>query len=261
MPNVENITRPITLVGSGRSGTSLIEACLRMSPNIQPVGETGGLIFGLAAGAMDVQMPSASGPDGRMAFAATAIRNALTATEGSALPRWFQKPIGLPKFLNYRSLPGEKTMTGFPAEWFWSVLRTTFPEALFFTCLRHPRDVVVSWRRFQGWSERESWRDLLMIYEIIAHPSCPLAHALFFDEVSQGPEGVRSLFEFIGEPMPDNLESVYGKAHSMGGHEPRASYADSWEEHEPPALSEAERAVMIELWDRFGRKLDLDKLG
>ena len=94
MPNLTNADSPITLLGIGRSGTSLLDACFRAHRNIQSIDETSGLIFSVANGAHSAQIPAAHKFADRYDFDGYAIRQLLIALEPSDRERWFRVVMG-----------------------------------------------------------------------------------------------------------------------------------------------------------------------
>ena len=158
MPNSENITRPVTLLGLGRSGTTLMSKTFAQHSEFQSCDETGGLIFSVWEGAKQTFMTLerefwhlSDNPDQKAAFY---VQTTLEAACPSDKPRWFHKPAGLPfTYMDFEKLPGTRgANTGIPVEWYWTVLRQSFPDATFMTILRNPFDIAVSRMQHSKWT-------------------------------------------------------------------------------------------------------------
>src|SRR5580700_8692261 len=104
MPNATTVDAPVTLLGSGRSGTSLVASLFQHHPDCAVVGETANVIFGiwtaLRSSAPFVAPLVADGqavPDDERA--GRLVRAAFQATFPDDRHAWMQKPIGVPKVL------------------------------------------------------------------------------------------------------------------------------------------------------------------
>ncbi|MEZ6109401.1 MAG: sulfotransferase, partial [Pirellulaceae bacterium] len=114
MPNSRNVESPISLVGLGRSGTTVLQAAFGRHPAVQVCGETFGIISSLWAGSMTSFLENdflhqAQSPLKQDEKAAHYIRACMCALCPGERPHWFHKPIGMPKFLNWKWLPGDKS--------------------------------------------------------------------------------------------------------------------------------------------------------
>ena len=257
MPNQDNVDAPITLLGIGRSGTSLLEACFRAHPNIQSIGESSGLIFSAASGAHSTLIPSANKFPDRYDYDGFVIRKLLLAIEPSGRERWFHKPIGVPKLISWWQLPGEKSTNGFPVEWYWKVLDAAFPRGKYLACLRNPWDVVLSWERFSGWKQKDLWRDVLICYKILLHGMDRLNIILFFDDLIKLPaETLELVFRAVDMPMIEGALAAYSKPRSMRGNAIMESHRDAWDSCEKPNLSEQEAQEILGLWKRLDRSFE-----
>jgi hypothetical protein len=253
MPNAANADAPITLLGIGRSGTSLLEACFRAHPTVQTIDETSGLIFSTASGCHTTQIPSAHTFPNRYEFDGHAIRMLLTALEPSERERWFHKPIGVPKLISWWHLPGEKSTNGFPIEWYWKVLGAAFPRGKFLACLRNPWDVVLSWQRFAGWKQKDLWRDVLISYRVVAHGFDKFNIILAFDDLIARPAPtLERAFAAMDLPMVEGALAAYDRPRSMKGNKIMETHRESWSTCEKPNLSEQEAAEIVAIWRKLG---------
>jgi Sulfotransferase family len=255
MPNSSNATRPVTLVGLGRSGTTLLEACFKAHPRMQTLNETSGLIFGLAAGAFESPLPAKSNFTDPYSYAGFAIRTALTALEPSDKPFWFHKPGGLPKLINWEWQEGRRTGSGFPVEWYWRIMKAAFPGALFVTSLRNPWDVVLSWERYIGWRQEDVWQDVADIYEMLDTGSANIGCWLFFDDLVAAPdETLRRVLSFAGIPFHPAVVSGFRCPQAMRpGHSPKPNHQEDWHRCIPPPITPAQAARIVKVWSDAGR--------
>jgi len=254
MPNATNAASPITLLGIGRSGTSLLEACFRAQPNIQSIGESSGLIFSAASGAHSALVPSANKFPERYDYDGFVIRQLLIALEPSDRERWFHKPIGVPKLISWWHLPGEKSTNGFPIEWYWRVLEAAFPTGKYLACLRNPWDVVLSWQRFSGWKQKDLWRDVLISYRMIGYGIERFNVVLFFDDLIQRPAAtLEKVFSAMDLPMVPGALAAYDRPRSMKGNKIMETHKESWSTCEKPNITPQEAAEIVAIWKRFGQ--------
>jgi hypothetical protein len=257
MPNLTNADSPITLLGIGRSGTSLLDACFRAHRNIQSIDETSGLIFSVANGAHSAQIPAAHKFADRYDFDGYAIRQLLIALEPSDRERWFHKPIGIPKLIGWWQLPGEKTTNGFPIEWYWRVLDAAFPRGRYLACLRNPWDVVLSWQRFAGWKQQDLWRDVLISYRMIGYGIDRFTVILFFDDLIHRPaETLKQMFTAVDLPMVEGALAAFDTPRSMKGLKIMETHKEAWSAAERPNISEQEASDIVAIWKQLGRSFD-----
>ncbi|HLY55730.1 MAG TPA: hypothetical protein VKS60_09245 [Stellaceae bacterium] len=258
MPNKDNVDRPITLMGIGRSGTSLLESCFRRQKTMQTLGETGALIFGTAAGAPIAEMPSKQAFEDRYAYCGHTVRTLFVNLEPSDRDTWFHKPIGLPKFIRWGALPGEKTPEGFPLEWYWRVLESAFPEGAWLCCLRNPWDVVLSWERFAGWRQEDIWRDVGIVYRILRHRMERFRKILLFsDLVDHGETTLKDLFALLGLPWSDSLlEPFKYKVSVKPDHEIMKDYREAWGSARRPTVTDEVAELIVGTWKFAGGEFE-----
>jgi hypothetical protein len=257
MPNLGNAGSPITLLGIGRSGTSLLEACIRTCPNVQSIGESSGLIFSTACGAHSTLIPSVHKYPDRYDYDGHAIRQLLIALEPSDRERWFHKPIGVPKLVSWWQLPGEKSTNGFPIEWYWRVLEAAFPAAKYLACLRNPWDVVRSWERFAGWNQKDLWRDVLITYRVIGRGMSRFDLIVTFDElINRAEDTLERVFRAVDLATTGQALAAYEKPRSMRGHKIMNSYREFWSTCERPNLSEEEASDIVAIWKQLGHEFE-----
>lgn len=258
MPNERNIAGPITSIGMGRSGTTLLQACFQAHPEVQALNETAGLIFGLAAGAHECPLPSKQHFQDEAEFAGHVIRNTFIATEPSHKPVWYHKPIGLPKLINWGWQDGRRTASGFPVEWYWKVLQAAFPHSIYVVCLRNPWDVVLSYERFTGWAQVDVWRDIADLYEAIEIGSEKLQHVFFFDDLIEEPEkALRDVCDSVGARFISDMLSGFAERQAMRAEDPiLRDHRMKWPGCVDPRLPDADIERIVRIWRSKGRQFD-----
>lgn len=260
MPNASNADSPITLLGIGRSGTTLLEGAFRAHPNVQSIGESADIIFSTANGAQHSGIPSRNKFSSAAEYTGFVVRQLLVAIEPSPKERWFHKPAGVPKLIPWARLPGEKSAGGFPLEWYWQVLESAFPNGKYLACLRNPWDVVLSWERFRGWEQKHLWRDVLITYRIVSYRFEKFSKVFIFDDfISHPKETLELVFNSVDLPMLDSALNVFNAPRSMGGNEIKTSHSDNWETCQAPPLSEEEADCITKVWKLAGKTFESPK--
>jgi Sulfotransferase family len=212
----EATSRPIFVVGSPRSGTSVLTWCLGQHPNIFPVPESnwmGNFALNIAASyqvgtsrgdrtilsAMDISRDEFFSNFGRSI-------NDLILSHRSDLEK--KRKVTRPP-----SEPKTRWVDGTP-EYSLHIcaLRKLFPEALFVHVLRDVRDVVRSMLNFHRVAgvqlvrnESQAYKYWLRTVKACAQAEqaygSRVVHRLFYTALVENPESVvRSLLEFVGEP-------------------------------------------------------------
>ena len=211
MPNYMNISAPACLVGSGRSGTTLITALLRRHPQVQALGETGNVVYStlyhlertlpLCGPAYD----KASAP----AAAVKQVQRTLIDLFPADEPRWFHKPIMLPAVR--RLFQADAPF----AAWFWDAGARLFPEGKWFTVIRDWRDVARSSMRRWNWTPEVATRSQIRLAEMLLHADNRLGLILDFQTLVDDPEGTaRRLLDFLELSWDPACMSAFDIAHA-----------------------------------------------
>ncbi|MDK8262872.1 sulfotransferase [Pseudomonas oryzihabitans] len=246
-----DVCAPITLIGLGRSGTTLIEKAFESSAEVYAGGETGGIIFGTYAGAMDSYFQSVYTDDAdRNEFSARVVRRCFE----SLFPigsywHWFHKPAGIPKMIAWERYRTSRDKFEFPTEWYWSVLNTVFVRGRYLTVLRNPWDIVRSRMIFSGWDEKGGWEDIKIMYDIV-YRNIENINIIFFDDlVAQPYEEISKLFNKLGLQVPYDLREVVSTKYV-----PTETGRDTLPlVLEGPDYDIETASLITNLWDRFGK--------
>ena len=217
--------RPIFVVGSPRSGTSILTWCLGQHPNIFAVPESnwmGDFVVnaavvhqvGAARGHLSILSAMDISRDELLANFGRTI-NDLILSHRSDLERTRAAIPSLPEFMR-RSLSGAKTrwVDGTP-EYSLHIyaLKKLFPEAVFIHILRDVRDVVRSMlnlHRLAGVqlvaNEEEAYRYWLRTVKACVQAeraySSNVVRRLPYNALIDQPESaIRSMLDFVGEPF------------------------------------------------------------
>ena len=262
MPNGENVTSPITLVGMGRSGTSLIQAAFDARSDFQVCGETGALIFSIWRASADTYMPLspehwslADDPDG---LATHYVQQIFARTFPSDAKYWFHKPVGIPHAVNLGDIGGFRSpLTNFPVEWYWKVLLKSFPNTRIITTVRNPFDVIVSRREHTLWAPQAAIRDVLSFYEIYDFGWDLMAHKALFGKIVQDFEGyLQSLCAALGLNFDRAMVTAQGINHApVPNRGPKLDHVDAWDTLPLLTLSRAEISCIERVWDKLGAPL------
>jgi hypothetical protein len=287
------IKRPIFVVGSPRSGTSILTWCLGQHPNILAVPESNWMGDFVANTAVVYQVGAARGHlsilsamdisrDELLANFGRTI-NDLILSHQSDLEKTRAAIPTLPEFMR-RSCPSPKMrwVDGTPEYSFHIyALKKLFPEAVFIHVLRNVGDVVrsiLNLHRLAGVrlvaNEEEAYR-----YWIRTVNACVVAerayggkvvHRTRYTDLIEKPEPtIRSLLEFLGEPY--TAKCLEPLAHRINSSDVPADFiaadpatdaaiveeatrlSGDVEENEQPA--EASRATIQEMEDAFAQRV------
>jgi hypothetical protein len=265
MPNLRNIEAPVTLVAFGRSGTSLLSSLFDRHPDFRFAGETANLVFGSwhaaefsASGIPPLVEGGKHVPD--VDRAARAVRQAFLTCIPDDRPHWFHKPIGLPVIIPvlFRSDQWSEA-----AEWYWKVMRASFPKARYFTVLRNPCDVVLSSQAYWGYDQATMWHSLGLFSYILGHSSSPVDYAIRFEDLTQNrKKATEELFSYLGVRFDDKVMDAFGKVHApVAGRdkltEAGASRQREWDRLDARAAPSHLVEPIIKLFSKFGFEVDL----
>lgn len=267
MPNLSNITSPITLIAPGRSGTTLIGNLFARHPEFCSVGETVNLIYGAWHAVELAQLTVTSLPQNFHGdvpvtdddLAARVARQACLTCYPDDLPRWFHKPIGIPAVLGYKFGPRFQPEV---ATWYWKIMRMSFPDAKYFTVLRHPCDVVLSAHAFWGYDEAGIWGSLGYLASLLTHVDSPVQYALRFDSLIQERERVvRELFDFLELPFRSEVLDAFSERYAAAKDRPHPnqhhwSRHDAWEKLDPAKAAPMHLQAIEALFAKFNVPLD-----
>jgi Sulfotransferase family len=210
------INKPIFVVGSPRSGTSILTWCLGQHPNIFPVPESNwmgqfavNVAIGYEVGSARGERSLLSGMDiGREEFFAKFGRsiNDLILSHRPDLER-------KRKMTHPPTEPKMRWIDGTPEySLYIYALRKLFPEAVFIHLLRDVRDVVRSMLNFHRvagthlvQNEEQAYKYWLRMVKACVQAEraygSEVVRRLSYTALIDNPEGaIRSLLDFVGEP-------------------------------------------------------------
>ncbi|MEP9381165.1 sulfotransferase [Nocardioides cheoyonin] len=198
MPNPDNVDAPVTLVGPGRSGTTLVTQIFRRHSCFFAVGESASLVYTTYK-----QLNSYLRNTGRIPGDRTvpdAARDAVYAMLCSAYPseeeRWFQKPIFLPTVNRAFETPEEF------GSWYWEASCHLFPRGRWLTVVREPVSTAASIMVRWGNTEEHAFRRIENSFRLMLHPASRLGMVMPFEFLQAKPRrAVRALLGFADVPF------------------------------------------------------------
>jgi hypothetical protein len=213
---MQELNRPIFVVGSPRSGTSIVTWCLGQHPNIFPVPESNWMGEFAANVAACYRVGIARG-DRSILSAMDISREEFFANFGRSVNDLILRHrADLERKRKTTRPPSEPKMRWVDGTPEYSLhicaLRKLFPEALFIHVLRDVRDVVrsmLNFHRVAGFqlvrNEKQAYKYWLRTVRACAQAEqaygSRVVHRLFYTALIEKPESVvRSLLEFVGEP-------------------------------------------------------------
>lgn len=212
MPNRDNLTRPVCLVGLGRSGTTLITNIFRRHPDFQSLGETANLVFSTyyhIEKSLPITGPRNAERSDQIA-ARDCVYKILLDLYASRRPLWFQKPILVPSVISM----SRQNIAEF-GTWYWSASHTLFPEGRFFTVMREPADVLKSSMIRWGWSFDHGVATLRRVYALLLHPDSRVTLAMPFADLQREPEAsVAQLLAFSGAAFDERCMAAFNRPHA-----------------------------------------------
>lgn len=266
MPNQRNIKSPIILISPGRSGTTLISDVFDKRPECSSCGETVDLIFDLWNAAQRSLShisseksldPSQSNDSVNAEF----VRQGFLALLSDDKSLWFQKPIGIP--VAFSASLFDVASWEEKARSYWHVMNNVFPEAKYFTILRHPCDVVMSFKRRFSVDEKTCWAILGFLSTIIAHPDSRVKHAISYDAlVSDSESTLKSLLSHLDVDFCNEMIDSFQVVHSwhndgQSSNQSEFSWKRQWDELDP-VYAEARFVEPIKaLFAKYGYTLQL----
>ncbi|MEM8869555.1 MAG: sulfotransferase [Pseudomonadota bacterium] len=272
MPNIANITAPISMIAHGRSGTSLFMNILRAHPDVVTVGETAPMLFGSFQAMERVRGtirpdPEVGGREKHNERCGKAVRAMFLASfPDKGEPRWMQKPINAPYAMGL--LKGVRQYRH-KAAWYWNALNTTFPDSTNLTILRHPYDVVLSSSEYWGVPTKRAWDGVVNMARILNHPASDVrfavSHARLVSEPDAEVSRILSYLDLTPHPgcfkatervyVPKRQATRIPKT-KMQDHVARAfSRKTDWSRMDMSKFRNRERDILVALWARFGETL------
>lgn len=218
MPNARNVDAPVTLVGPGRSGTTLVTQIFRRHPDFFAVGESVDLVWSTYR-QLDRHLRNTGRFPGDRSLAETkrdGVHGLLCGTYPSPERFWFHKPIFVPSVSRGFASPEE-----FRA-WFWQAADEIFPRGRFLTVLREPADnaasIMVRWNN----SEAQAFARLEECYRLMLHADSRVGLVLPFEELQDRPEdSTRRLLAFAGAPYDAACLAPFSRAQAPNPDAPR----------------------------------------
>lgn len=276
MPNKDNILEPISLISAGRSGTSLTTNILRAHPDVDAAGETIDLLYWTYTTIAELEIKVrakryADGTHSRTGRAAAATRSVfLSMMPAPNKSAWMQKPIGVPKYLQY-TMALEDTPLSDHLDEYWDVMHDVFPKARNITILRHPYDVMLSAMAYFDRDQKEAWVRIIEMAEIVMHPKSNIDFAISYAGLVEQPEVevprmLRALNLREDPACMDALQKVYvpkPKRLLTDGYtgedrrEAGFTYRDRWNEIDTSFMNRAQTTLLCDMWARFGQTLTL----
>jgi len=265
LPNLNNIEAPVTLISSGRSGSSLLSKIFQLHPEFSMIGETAGFTSRLWSAyeeSIGVTPPLIEKgqwiPDderaGRM------VRASFLSCFPDDKKQWFHKPIGTPVELSSK-FTGEEWDKA--ATWYWNVMNSSFPKARFFTILRHPFDVVLSGKSYWGYDEKDIWWNYGFMSYLLLHPLCPIKYAISYEEMMLNPEStIKSLFDFLEVPFHEEVMHAFTKVHAASAGREQLTLGQftrkgEWSHLDRGELNPKYLDIILNLFNKYNINIDL----
>jgi hypothetical protein len=266
MPNQRNIKSPIILISPGRSGTTLISDVFDKRPECSSCGETVDLIFDLwnAAQRSLSHISSEKSLDPSQtadSINAEFVRQGFLALLSDDKSLWFQKPIGIPVAFSASLFDVDSWEE--KARTYWHVMNNVFPEAKYFTILRHPCDVVMSFMRRFAVDEKTCWAILGFLACIISHPDSRVQHAVSYDGLVRDSEStLKSLLTYLDVDFNHEMIDSFQVVHSwhndaQSSNQSEYSWKRQWNELNPESAEARFVEPIKKLYAKFGMTLQL----
>lgn len=257
MPNNSNVHSPITLVGNGRSGTSLVSQVFKFHPDFVYVGETSNLIHSVYKSMV------ASLPPNRHKDVGECIRVLFNQLFVTTEKYWFHKPIGIPIVKNYWKNEDEFI------NWYWNVFDRVFPGGKYFTCLRHPLDILISSQNWWNIPIQAVVKSNMLMAKLLTHPASKIKYAVVFEKLIANPEEeTKNLFSHLNIEYHENCLRAFEKGWVMslegeGGQQTEEqmleekrkrafSKKEKWAKINPSVLTDEYKKAIEDCWSKFG---------
>ena len=263
----QNVERPITLLGMGRSGTTVISEAFKHRSDFEDLNETGGLIFGVWQSAESTFVPLKAqvwksfknNPDAKNAHF---VRTCICSLSSLNTPHWFHKPAGLPfSHLDLSNVQGKRTKHGdIPIDWYWTVLTKSFPQSKYIMPVRNPFDVAISRHRHSGWPLESVITLYARNVELLTERLDIFSTIIKFEELHNNfAETMEKLcydlkLEF--DPAMLNAKDNYAAplAKATG---PTKTYKDQWSVFDGMPVNEAELSSIKDFFEKIGFELQI----
>jgi hypothetical protein len=244
------------LVAPGRSGTTLMSCIFAARSDASSCGETVDLVFDLwNAAQRSISHITPENLDEAVQSVDTRVgefvRNGFLAMLRDDKKYWFHKPIGIPTAFSPALFDVDSWDER--AETYWRVMRNSFPQAKVFTILRHPCDVVMSYKQRFNDVEQGIWATLGFVAHIAQHRDSMVAHAVPYDRLITDQDAtMAALLDFAGLPDDGSWRKAFASVHSSGAQLQSSStsgftWRDRWSEldlrHAHPRFVEPIRAL------------------
>lgn len=253
------------LVSYGRSGSSLLSKVFELHPDFGFAGETGNFICDLwrsyefSSGVIPPLYEEGklvSHPERQVRL----VQESFLGCFPDEKKNWFHKPIGVPNVLSSKFTDDEWDAA---ATWYWNVMNSTFPNAQYFTILRHPFDVVLSAKSYWGYDEATIWWNYAFMSYLLSHPLCPIQHAVSYEEMISSPETtIKSLFNFLQIPFHENVMRAFNTVHaSSKGRENvnsnTISRKDEWSKLDFTQINPKYLKLILDVFDKYSIKVEI----
>jgi hypothetical protein len=95
-------------------------------------------------------------------------------------------------------------------------MRFSFPQARIFTVLRHPCDIVFSYKQRFDEDEEEIWASLGFLSFLIQHPDSMVGHAVKYEDmIANAGAAVQSLCTYLDIPHRPGVLKAFDLVHSI----------------------------------------------
>lgn len=250
-----DLLSPITLVGIGRSGTTLLENVFKSCEDVYATGETGGLIFGTYIGSEASFFHSPildySNREVYKSSVVRALFDKLFPINDNNYKHWFHKPAGIPKFIPWKQYREESDNSEFPVTWYWHVMNEVFPNSKYICVLRNPWEIVISRVVFSGWKEEGGWEDIKILYDILNYNKSNI-YFVFYEDIKNNPkkEILKLLGELAIEP-PENLDKILEKKYVPTD---VTKLKEAYSIAKGPNYSDLDYENITKIWNEYGRE-------